>query len=137
MNAAVSFNSDKSVQVPAVNNLRARVLQLSQRLDVQTNADLHAQHRIANKIAQESLAAAIKLQQKQAAEAHKIEQAIAQAKKAIARVNQLSASKLKGAIASRAMGDINKLHSTSAGKSQARSDLAQQYQNVGKFWDLQ
>lgn len=142
MNAAVNFNSDKSVSIQnslsvGSATLRERVLVAAMSLQDQTKADAEAQQKIMNKIAQDSLAAAIKAQQKQAAEAKAIEQAIAQARQALARVNQLNAGKLKGALAARAMGDLNKLCSTSAGKAQARLSIAQQYQNVGQFWDLQ
>lgn len=134
MNAAVKFDIANSLSVGSA-TLRERVLVAAMNMDVQTSADLHAQQRIMNRIAQDSLAAAILLQQKDTLEKQARAKALADAKAILGKVNAMIAGKMKGAMASRALSDMNTLRSTSAGKAQARGAIVQEYNNTGKIWN--
>lgn len=133
MNALVKFDVTNSLSVSSA-TLRERVLVAAMNLDVQTSADLHAQQKIMNKIAQDSFAAAIALQQKDALAKQSRAKALADAKALLGKVNALVAGKMKGAIAGRVLSDVNTLRSTSAGKERARAAIAQEYNNTGKVW---
>ena len=134
MNAVVKFDIANSLSVGSA-TLRERVLVAAMSLSEQTSADLEAQQKIMNRIAQDSLAAALLLQQKDTLEKQARAKALADAKAILDKVNVMIAGKLKGAIASRALCDMNMLRGTSAGKAQVRAALVQEYSNTGKIWN--
>lgn len=133
MNAAVKVSVENSLSVGSA-TLRERVLVAAMSMSEQTGEDVLAQHRIMNKIAQDSWAAAIALQKKDTLEKQARARALTDAKALLGRVNAMVVGKIKGAIAGRTFADVNTLRSTSAGKEQARGAIVQEYVNTGKIW---